>query len=84
MLADAGVRLLTRWAEFPARDHAHARLRRTGCEEILVIEEKAPSSRAAARAVLQRARCGRAIVGKKDADGRPLVRAPWASCGPRG
>ena len=72
-LAAAGVRIYKVGLTYPlepTRMDAFAE----GLDEILVIEEKARRRRAAAaRPVLQPRRCGRRIVGKRDASGRPLV-----------
>jgi indolepyruvate ferredoxin oxidoreductase len=76
MLAEAGVRLYKVGLSFPIET---TRMRRfaQGLSEILVVEEKAPVVETQMRELFYNAAaCERpAIVGKRDAEGRPLVSA---------
>jgi indolepyruvate ferredoxin oxidoreductase len=74
MLAAAGVRLLKVGLSFPI-ETTRMRAFADGLQEILVVEEKAPIVEAQLRELFYNAAVRPRIVGKKDADGRPLVSA---------
>ena len=74
MLAAAGVRLYKVGLSFPI-ERTRMRAFAQGLQEILVVEEKAPIVETQLRDLLYNAELRPVIVGKRDAQGRPLVSA---------
>ncbi len=71
-LATAGIRLL-RLGMISPIERAKVREFASGCETVLVVEEKTPFVEAGVRDVLYGMPDAPAVIGSSDADGRPLV-----------